>query len=204
MTRVGKAGRQDGFTLLEILVAVVVLGFIVAGLSQATRFGINAWDVQSRLSDNAAELERVDRVLRLLIEEAVPPMSADDKPMEGQEHRLILVTRLPDQPPTRPIRRAQVALGVDDRHRLLLRWVVHPNAVAIIPPPPPQEIVLAEGVDHLDLSYRQSVADGGRWRTNWDDSSLPALVTMNIVLSSTHRKIPLIQAATMTDTNGSF
>ncbi len=199
-----KARAQDGFTLLEILVAVVVLGFIVAGLSQGTRFGINAWDVQSRLSDNAAELERLDRVLRLVVEHAVPPNSADDKPFDGQEHRLILVTRLPDQPPTQPIRRAQVALGVDDKHRLLLRWVVHPNAVAIIPPPPPQEIVLAEGVDHLDLSYRQSVADGGRWKSIWDDSNLPGLVTMHIVLMSAHRQIPLIEAAPMLDTNGSF
>ena len=198
------AGPEAGFTLLEILVAVVVLGFIVAGLSQATRFGINAWDVQERLSDNAAQIERLDRVLRLLIEHAVPPTSADDKMLDGQEHRIILVTRLPDEPPTQPIRRAQVAIGVDDQHRLLVRWVPHPNAVAIIPPPAPQQIVLAEGVDHLDVSYRQATADGGKWKTIWDDSALPALVTMHIVLTSTHRQIPLIEAATMVDTNGSF
>jgi len=199
-----RVAREAGFTLLEILVAVVVLGFIVAGLSQATRFGINAWDVQERLSDNAAEIERLDRVLRLLIEHAVPPTSSDDKMLDGQEHRLVLVTRLPDEPPTQPIRRPQVAIGVDDQHRLLLRWVPHPNAVAIIPPPPPQQIVLAEGVDHLDVSYRQALADGGKWKTIWDDSALPALVTMHIVLTSTHRQIPLIEAATMVDTNGSF
>jgi hypothetical protein len=131
-------------------------------------------------------------------------MAADDKPFIGQEHRLVVVTRLPDQPPTEPIRRAQVAIGVDEQHRLLLRWVPHPNAVAIKPPPPPQQIVLAEGVDHIDFSYRQSVADGGKWKTVWDDSSLPALVTMHIVLVSTHRQIPVIQVATKIDTNGSF
>ena len=200
----GRAGGEAGFTLMEILVAVVVLGFVVAGLTQATRFGINAWDVQTRLTDNAAELDRLDRVLRLLVEEAAPPLAADDKPFAGQEHRMILVTRLPDQPPTQPIRRAQVAIGVDDQHRLLLRWTPHPNAVAIIPPPPPQQIVLAEGVDHLDLSYRQAVGDGGRVKTTWDDSSLPALVTMHIVLQSPHRTLPVIEAATMIDTNGSF
>ncbi len=193
-----------GFTLLEILVAVVVLGFILAGLTQATRFGINAWDVQTRLTDNAAQMERLDRILRLVIEQAAPPLAADDKPFTGQEHRLVLVTRLPDQPPTQPIRRAQVAIGVDDQHRLLLRWVPHPNAVAIKPVPPAQQIVLAEGVDHLDVSYRQAVADGGKWKTTWDDTPLPALVTMHIVPQSEHRHIPLIQAATMLDTNGSF
>ena len=197
--------RPDaGFTLLEIIVAVVVLGFILAGLVQGARFGINAWDVQTRLTDNAAEMERVDRVLRLIVEQATPPLAADDKPFSGQEHRMILVTRLPDQPPTQPVRRAQIAVGVDDQHRLLLRWQPHPNAIALKPVPPPSQIVLCEGVDHLDLSYRQAVGDGGRWRTTWDDSALPALVTMHIVLQSGHRQIPTIQAATMIDTNGSF
>lgn len=196
--------RNAGFTLLEVIVAVVVLGFIMAGLAQAARFGMKAWDVQGRLAANAAELDRLDRTLRQLIEQAAPPMAADDRPFVGQEHRLILVTRLPDQPPTQPIRRAQVAIGVDDQHRLLLRWQSHPNATALKPVPPPQQIVLLDNVDHLDLSYRQSVADGGRWRTTWEDSNLPALVTVHIVLAGTHRKIPVIQAATMIDTNGSF
>jgi general secretion pathway protein J len=193
-----------GFTLLEIIVAVVVLGFVLAGLVQGTRFGINAWDVQTRLTDNAAEMERVERVLRLIVEQATPPMAADDKPFIGQEHRMVLVTRLPDQPPTEPVRRAQIAVGVDDQHRLLLRWQPHPNAVAIKPLPPPSQIVLCEGVDHLDISYRQAVGDGGRWKSSWDDNALPALVTMHIVLQSSHREIPAIEAATMIDTNGSF
>ena len=64
---------EGGFTLLEIIVAVVVLGFVLAGLVQATRFGINAWDVQTRLTDNAAEMERLDRVLRLIVEQAAAP-----------------------------------------------------------------------------------------------------------------------------------
>jgi general secretion pathway protein J len=195
---------DDGFTLLEMIVAVVVLGFVLAGLVQGTRFGINAWDVQARLTDNASEMERVDRVLRELVEQASPPMAADDKPFLGQEHRMVIVSRLADQPPTQPVRRAQVAVGVDDQHRLLLRWQPHPNAVAILPVPPPAQIVLCEGVDHIDFSYRQAVGDGGRWKTSWDDSSLPALVTMHVVLTSAHRQIPLIEAATMIDTNGSF
>ena len=87
MTRCTRPAGDAGFTLLEIIVAAVVLGFVVAGLSQATRFGINAWDVQTRLANNAADMERLDRILRLLIEQSAPPMSADDKPFAGQEHR---------------------------------------------------------------------------------------------------------------------
>jgi general secretion pathway protein J len=197
--------RADaGFTLLEILVAVVVLGFVMAGLVQATRFGIGAWTLQTRLVDRAMEMERVDRILRLVVEQAAPPLAADDKPFSGQEHRLAFITRLPAEPQTDPIRRAQVAIGVDGRHRLLLRWQPHPNAVALKPMPPPQEIVLAEGIDHFDVGYRQSVADGGKWVRSWDDTPLPALVEMKIVPLNTHSHWPMIEAATMLDTNGSF
>jgi general secretion pathway protein J len=202
--RTRQSAPDDGFTLLEILVAVVVLGFVIAGLSQATRFGITAWNVQEKLTVRADQMERVDRVLRLVIQQATPPLAADDKPFSGQEHRMVLITRLPDQPPTDPVRRAQVAVGVDNQHRLLLRWTLHPNAVALKPVPKPEEIVLADGVDHVDLMYRQALTDGGKWARVWDDSSLPALVQIHIVFQDQAMRWPTLQVATMLDTNGSF
>jgi general secretion pathway protein J len=196
--------RDAGFTLIEILVAVAVFGFVVAGLVQATHFGITAWDVQTRMADRANELERVDHVLRELVEQASPPLAADDKPFNGAEHRLDLITRLPLQPPTDPIRRAEVIVGVNEHHQLVVRWQVKPNATPLKQVPPPQEIVLAEGVDHFDVTYRQAAGDGGKWMRTWDDTSLPALVLMNIVMMKQGQKWPVIQAATMLDTNGSF
>ncbi len=204
MTESRAAGPDSGFTLLEIIIAVAVFGFVVAGLAQATKFGVHAWTLETRLADQAADMERVERVMRAVIEQAAAPMSADDKPFSGLEHRAVFVTRLPDQPQTRPIRRAQIALGVDDNHRLLLRWTPHPNAVAIGTQPPPQEVVLAEHVDHLDLSYRQAAGDGGKWVEKWTESSLPAVVLVHIVLQNTHRHWPVLMVPTMLDTNGSF
>jgi general secretion pathway protein J len=196
--------RDDGFTLMEILVAVVVMGFIMAGLAQATRFGIRAWDVQARLASRTTDMERVDRVLRQVLTEAVAPLAADDKPFVGQEHRLLFLTRLPDEPQAQPVRRAQVGLGVDEDHRLVLNWQPHANAVALVPLPPPQTIVLAEGVDHIDFTYQQSVDDGSKVMRRWDDSSLPALVQVHVVMLDKHLDWPVLQVATMLDTNGSF
>ncbi len=205
MIRQAAGGRaSSGFTLIEVIIALVVLGFILAALAQAFRFGTTAWSLENRLADNAAQLERMDRVLRRLIEQASPPVAADDKPLAGEEHRLTMMTLLPDQPETQPIRHAQVALGVDDRHRLVLRWRPHPNATSLGPTPPQREIILAEGVGRIDLAYRAGAADGGKWSKNWTDSTLPALVQIHFVLIAEKRRWPDMAVATMLDTNGSF
>jgi general secretion pathway protein J len=199
-----KVSRDAGFTLIEVIVALVVLGFILAGLGQATRFGMSAWGLETRLADNASALERMDRVLRRLIEQASAPVSTDDHPFAGQEHRLTFMTLLPDEPQTQPIRHALVAIGVDDHHRLVLRWQIHPNATALKPLPPMQEIVLAEGLERIDLAYRQSGADGGKWSKTWSDSALPAIVQIHFVLANGRHRWPDMEVATMLDSNGSF
>ena len=51
---------QAGFTLLEVIISIVVLGFILAGMSQGARVGMHAWDLQTRAVQRAAELDRLD------------------------------------------------------------------------------------------------------------------------------------------------
>jgi len=196
--------RDDGFTLLEVIVALVVFGFVMAGLAQAQRFGTRAWSLETKLADNAAALERMDRVLRRLIEQASAPVATDDKPFAGEEHRLTMMTLLPDQPQTQPIRHAQVAVGVNDRHQLVLRWRPKPNATPLGALPPMQEVVLAEGVARIDLAYRAPAADGGKWAKAWSESGLPAAVQVHFVLEGGKHRWPDMAVATMLDTNGSF
>jgi hypothetical protein len=111
---------------------------------------------------------------------------------------------LPDQPEARPIRHAQVSLGVDDHHRLVLRWQAHPNAIQLGPDPPRHEVVLAEGVERIDLAYRQAAGDGGKWSKTWSDSGLPSVVQIHFVLPKGAHRWPDMQVPTMLDPNGSF
>ena len=102
------------------------------------------------------------------------------------------------------MRHAQIAVGVDDRHRLLLRWRIQANAVPLTPLAPMQEIVLADGVERIDLAYRQAAADGGKWSKTWTESNLPALVQIHFVLAHGRHRWPDMAIPTLLDPNGSF
>ena len=60
-------GRQSGFTLLEMLVVLVVLGFLMVGLTQGVRAGLTMWGAQTRRVGETADLDAGARVLRRLL-----------------------------------------------------------------------------------------------------------------------------------------
>ena len=62
-----KAAAQAGFTLLEIMVALVVFGILVAGLAQGVQFGLRAWNGQTALIAQRGDMDAGDRALRGLI-----------------------------------------------------------------------------------------------------------------------------------------
>ena len=59
--------RQSGFTLLEMLVGLIVLGFLVVGLNQGVRTGLGVWNMQARRVGDVADLASAARVLRMLL-----------------------------------------------------------------------------------------------------------------------------------------
>ncbi|MFC7544367.1 prepilin-type N-terminal cleavage/methylation domain-containing protein [Siccirubricoccus deserti] len=59
--------RGKGFTLVEVLAALVVLGLVVGGLAQGMRFGLQAWDRAASLIEAGDTLDAVDRTLRHLV-----------------------------------------------------------------------------------------------------------------------------------------
>src|ERR1041385_8462373 len=59
--------RQRGFTLLEMLVALTVLGFLMVGLNEGVRTGLGMWSREARQIGSIAELDSTARILRSLL-----------------------------------------------------------------------------------------------------------------------------------------
>jgi general secretion pathway protein J len=173
--------RQAGFTLLETLVALVVLGMLVAGLAQGLRFGVLAWNRQARSIDRTAQLDAVDRALRRVIEQIDPGNTHDAPTVEGGPASFLFTSELPAGASALPTRRAEIRLLVDGAHRLVLRWAPYTHAQRLGPQPTPTDIVLVDQVARLDLAYRpQSPGEGAGWRTDWHEPEVPGLVRIRL------------------------
>jgi general secretion pathway protein J len=172
-----------GFTLLEILVALVVFGFVMIGLNQGVQFGLHARSVQAHTIDARSSLETTDRVLRNLIEQMDP--GSTDRPImvAGAEHSLGFTTTLPNGATGVNAQPIDAALLVDGAHRLLLRWTPRLHAVRFGPPPRPMDSEILGGVDHVDFAYWQPAGTGGQWVEHWSNSLLPTLVRIRIVFA---------------------
>jgi general secretion pathway protein J len=186
-----------GFTLLELLVALTVLGLLLVGLAQGMHFGLLAWGTQVRLSSGNDDFTTLDSTLRHLIEGADPGDDLDPAPFVGSSNRLDCVTALPSAGDPTGSRRMQAVLLVDAGHRLVLRWLPFLHARRVGPPPPSTETELLRGVAGMELAFWRP---GGDWVSAWRLPNLPTLVRIRLKFSAGDgRHWPDIVAAPLLD-----
>lgn len=168
--------QPPGFTLLEMLVAVTVLGFLLAGIAQDFDFGLRAWSMQARLAGGHEGLDAVSRTLRGLVTR-MDAGSADTPPrIDGTASRLSFTTDLPASP-TLP-RHADVVLAVDEAHRLVLRAAPHVQAASGARPTEPSSTILLDRVDSVRFSFLPP--GGSAWTDSWQKPYPPRLVSVHL------------------------
>ncbi|HYZ31472.1 MAG TPA: hypothetical protein VE684_04215, partial [Crenalkalicoccus sp.] len=172
--------------MLEVLVALSVLGFLVLGLTQGMRFGLAAWDAQSRVAGIYGDLDVVDRALRRVVEQIVPTKDTSRPAIRGTARGFECVTALPVAAEALPSRQVMAAVRVD-RSRLVLRWVPYRHARRLGPLPLPEETELLRGVERLELAY-WSAAAGAGWLSTWNRIEPPGLVRIRLVFSEGDRR----------------
>lgn len=182
---------QAGFTLLETLVALVVLGFLMAGLTQGLRFGVQASERQAAIIGARADLEAVDRVLRHLIEQIEPGSNLVPGRIAGGAANLAITTRLPAAYTASP-RQVDALIMVDERRRLVLQWTPFLHATRLAAANLPAVAELLQGVERLEIAYW----NGREWHKEWKGPALPDLIRVRLVFAAgdSRRWPPLIAA----------
>jgi general secretion pathway protein J len=183
---------------LEVLVVLVVLGLLLVGLAQGTRFILLASEQQSRLIESDADLDAAYRTLRNLIEHARPGSEWEALVFAGKAHAAVFTSVVPLPTAGSSTLRADVELAVDPAQRLILLWTPHLHAIRTGPPPTAVATPILQGVARLDLNYWS--ATGGGWTSVWQDAAPPRLVRIRIVFADGARRTwPDLVAAPMLD-----
>jgi prepilin-type N-terminal cleavage/methylation domain-containing protein len=172
-----RTASPNGFTLLELLAAVAILGLVLLVLTQGVHFGLLATQSEARIGGENAGLQEVDLTLRHLIEAADPGSDEQDQPpLLGRRNTMTLLTDVPGLTGGTTV---EATLLVDNRHRLMLRWRALPAGDQ--QERPVNEAELQCCVSRMELSYWQPA---GSWAGLWQSSDLPAMVRIHLVFSN--------------------
>lgn len=186
-----KQMAQRGFTLLELVVAITLMGLILAALYGGMRLGINSWDTGEHRAEVTNRLRLTQEFLRRLLTVSVPAFRGNE-----QQERVVTFTGNSEQISFVAPLLAQFGQGglhliqiYAANGRLMLRW--HPYLPADLEAGTAQEAVLMEGVTEVEWGYfgaekaaPPEEAVPSTWQSAWTQASFrPKLVRLNLNMS---------------------
>jgi general secretion pathway protein J len=181
------AGRdRQGFTLVELLIALAIVGALLAIAFGGLRVAVAAWTQGEERADVHQHLRGVALVLVRAVGAAYPYRASAGLAPEpvilfrGTAERLELVTQAPPFPAPIPVAFTAVVIGMEQGEEgpaLVVRQRVLPNR----DPFTEAAVTLSDpGIEGLELSYLNTTGD---WQDTWDveaENSLPRAVRITL------------------------
>ena len=176
-------GREGGFTLLELLVAMGLLAMLLTALQQSLHWIGTGWKRGAAQAMGNESVETASSLLRRLLSQAYPAYrNVDGSPrvdFDGGEQAVAFLAPAPGPAGDAWLARFSLSAPVrSGRSVLVLTWRADQPAGGQDSPVTAGETVLLDGIGALTLAYFHP--DRG-WQPVWhDQTSLPRLIRIGI------------------------
>jgi prepilin-type N-terminal cleavage/methylation domain-containing protein len=171
---------QRGMTLLEVLVALMVLALTGMLFSEGMRFGTAVWERAGVTADAAMTRFDAARTLRRLIEQAEPGISTDKSgPFEGDG--LTLSFRSFDAARLSGGRGRRIELTASAKGEAVVLQITDPEGID-----KDETLVLFDHASVTGIRYfgHKDTGNGDAWTDRWTDGiDLPRLVEVSLAFS---------------------
>jgi len=198
---------QTGFTLLEVLIATVLLAIMMTLLLGSLRVGVTSWEQGERRAEQASRLlvthnflrSHLSGVLPLLEKSAGGQAAAATPPVfsfRGGSETLEYVGTLPPQVRGGLYKFELYLAGDGDRQDMKL--AMRPFAAGNVSESGEsiEDVVVLENVESLRINFlpAASVERQSQWLGEWREQFLPALIRLEITVQGDPPWPPLIIA----------
>lgn len=182
----GAEHRQQGFTLLELVVAITLMGLVLVVLYSGLRLGLNGWDSGERRAEATNRLRSVQEFLRRQLAQSMTVYGTDN---DRRERFVVFAGRSEDQfVAPMPARLGQgglyrMRIGMADG-QLQLRWRPY------LPGDPStgeERVNVLLEVSAMEWAYfgpeRDNDQESPQWHADWTSTERrPLLVRLNLTL----------------------
>jgi general secretion pathway protein J len=193
---VWRCRSQDGFTLLELLIAITLLSLLTGMLFAGFRLGTRHVDRQTTRIERSAQIPAVQDFLRSRLADAQPLLDQTSGSIvfDGRPDGLDFVSVAPESSAIGGLQLFTVEFN--SAGQLRVRWQLFG-----IPQLESQQstdgTVLLDRVGHVAFQYYGAIPPAKRsaWHQAWQDmDSLPSLVQIDVVFIDGERMPPLTVA----------
>jgi general secretion pathway protein J len=175
--------RDGGFTLLELLVAMTLLGLLSVVLYGALTFGVRTWERSETLTAATNGVRQVQSLLATELSRAYPELIASDPDhqriaFDGRPHELTYLARDPFHPGALD----RIDVGLSQAHGTLLRRA----SLELSAGDRGATTALLRGVSTFDVSYFGPARKDSppEWQAAWQNRmTLPVLIRIHATFS---------------------